>query len=232
MSAILKLDKLTKQYGSQTVLDGVDLILPAGRIYGLIGLNGQGKTTLMRILAGIARPNGGSFSLFGETEEKRLRLARRRCGFLIEEPIFYSNLSAKQNLKAVCYLKGVSADVIPGLMQLCDLPDDRKPMQKYSTGMKQRYGIAAALVGDPEFLVLDEPTNGIDLSGVHDFCELIRKLNREQGKTFLISSHSLTILKNITSDFVYLHDGGLSWGDSRTPEEYFSALTGRTIETS
>ena len=232
MSNILSLNKLTKRCGSQTVLDAVDLLLPSGRIYGLIGLNGQGKTTLMRILAGIARPNGGSFSLFGETEEKELRLARRRCGFLIENPIFYSNLSAKQNLKAVCYLKGVSTDVIPELMKLVDLPDDRKPMQKYSTGMMQRYGLAAALVGDPEFLILDEPTNGIDLSGVHDFCELIRSLNRDKGKTFLISSHSLTILKNITSDFVYLHDGRLSWGDSRTPEEYFSALTGRTIEAS
>lgn len=228
--SILNIANLTKSYGAQTVLDGVDLQVERGKIYGLIGLNGAGKTTLMRIIAGISRANGGEVSLFGETGGRGMRKARRRCGFMIEEPIFYSNLSARQNLKSVCYLKGARASSVGGLLNTVGLADDRKRMQSYSTGMKQRYGIAAALVGDPELLILDEPTNGIDISGIHDFCEMIRSLNREQGKTIVISSHSLSILKNVTSDFIYLHNGKITTDSSSSPEEYFSRLTGSVVE--
>ena len=228
--SILKITNLTKSYGGQTVLDGVDLNIERGRIYGLIGLNGAGKTTLMRIIAGISRADSGEMSLFDATSERGLRRARRRCGFMIEEPIFYTNLSAKQNLKAVSYVKGAPASAVPGLLDTVKLAAGRKPMQTYSTGMKQRYGIAYALVGDPELLILDEPTNGIDLQGIDDFCELMRELSQERGKTIVISSHNLSILKDITNDFIYLHAGKITTDSGSAPEEYFARLTGKEKE--
>ena len=199
---------ISKCYGKKTVLDNVSLSLESGRIYGLVGLNGAGKTTLMRIMAGLVRPNCGEFSLMGESGKKGLERARRKVGFLIEAPIYFATMTAKQNLKAVQMLKNSKSDDLDGLLKELDIFSEKRTMlNNFSTGMKQRYGLAAALIGNPEFLVLDEPINGLDVRGVQEFRALIVELVERRGVTVLISSHILSELHNLATDFVFLHEG-------------------------
>ena len=191
-------------------LDKVDLALEGGRIYGLVGNNGAGKTTLMRVVTGLVNPTSGSFSLFGSASESELFSARQRTGSMIAQPAGYESLSLWQNLVS-------QASLMPAVSQqdisdLCDMvglePRIRnRSLRKASTGEKQRYGLAAALMGRPDFLLLDEPMNGLDPSGIVEIRELLLRLHKEQGLSILISSHLLTELHRVATDYIFLHKG-------------------------
>ncbi len=205
---------LSKRYGSgkntETALSGVDLSLEKGRIYGLVGDNGAGKTTLMRLMAGLVLPSAGTMTLFGASEGKSLREARKKLGTLIAEPAGYEDLSLWQNLRAQAMLlpKTEKTD----LRDLCSFvglePGAlRRSLRQCSTGERQRYGLAAALLGRPELLLLDEPMNGLDPSGVAELRELLLRLRGEGGMTLLVSSHLLEELHKIATDYIFLRYG-------------------------
>ena len=205
---IIETNALTKQYQGIAALREVTLALEPGKIYGLVGNNGAGKTTLFRILAGLAFPTSGSYSLFGQTTEKGLNQAREKTGFLIESPIYYSSMSARDNLKSVQLLLGRKDN--SELSRVLDLvglnPTSRQTLRTFSTGMKQRYGLAAAMIGDPDLLVLDEPLNGLDVQGTQDINRLLTQL-RDQGKTILLSSHLLAQLYKTATDYIFMDHG-------------------------
>ncbi len=207
---------LGKEYGRRsgrvTALADVNLSLEDGRIYGLVGDNGAGKTTLLRLMAGLALPTAGSMALFGAEDEKGLREARLRLGTLIAEAAGYEDLSLWQNLRVQEAL--LPAAQRQDLRALCDLVgldnnSRRRTLRQCSTGQKQRYGLASALLGSPEFLLLDEPMNGLDPSGVAEMRELILRLNRDRGVTILISSHLLAELHKIATDYIFLRFGSI-----------------------
>ena len=193
-----------------TALDGVDLTMEAGHIYGLVGNNGAGKTTLMRIIAGLTRPSTGTFTLFGAETEKELFAARQRMGSLIARPTGYDHLTLRQNLVSQAMLipeeRREEAAAICALVGLEEGPQSRR-LWMASTGEKQRYGLASALLGSPELLLLDEPMNGLDPRGIVDTRELLLRLNRERGMTILISSHLLAELHQVATDYIFLHRG-------------------------
>jgi ABC-2 type transport system ATP-binding protein len=213
MEEILSARGLTKRFGNRTVLDGLDLTLKSGRIYGLIGPNGAGKTTLLRLTAGLCLPTEGSLILFGGESERALRAARRRVGFLIEEPIASESRSVGRNLSMQAALAGQrDRERIRALRKSLGITERKVGMGSYalcSTGQKQRYGVAAALLGEPELLVLDEPMNGLDTEGSRDLRELLLRLNREKGVTMLISSHDLETLRLLATDYIFLIGGRL-----------------------
>ena len=191
-------------------LDGVDLTLESGHIYGLVGNNGAGKTTLMRLIAGLALPTAGSLSLFGAGSEKELFAARQRLGSLISQPAGYEDLSLWQNLVSQSILlPHVTRKELSDLCSLVGLERSarRRSLRKASTGEKQRYGLAAALMGEPDLLLLDEPMNGLDPGGTADTRDLLLRLNRERGLTILISSHLLGELHRAATDYIFLHKG-------------------------
>ena len=191
-------------------LGGIDLQMETGHIYGLVGNNGAGKTTLMRIIAGLTLPSGGAFSLFGAESEKELSPARRRLGSLIAQPSGYDQLTLLQNLVSQGMLMtDVRREDVASVCSLVGLEEGPKHrrLRMASTGEKQRYGLAAALLGNPELLLLDEPMNGLDPRGIVDTRELLLRLNRERGMTILISSHLLTELHQVATDYIFLHKG-------------------------
>lgn len=212
---ILQTKQLCKEYGLTqskrvTALKNVDIELERGRIYGLVGNNGSGKTTLMRIISGLVRATSGEISLFGSENAKELQQERRRVGMLVESPAYYSELSIMQNLKAQSrlYSKNEHFD----LDELCamvgiDKSFSRRSIRKCSLGQQQRYGIASALLGKPELLILDEPLNGLDPGGVNELRELLLRLNKEQGVTMLISSHILAELYKTATDYIFFRRG-------------------------
>lgn len=202
---------LTKRYKQKTALDRVDLRLDRGHIYGLVGSNGAGKTTLMRILMGLDFPTEGEIRLYGQSGRRNLERQRRRIGALIEQPIGYADMSAKRNLVLQRMLldEPKRAD-IGALLKLVGLDEKtvgRGPISGYSLGMRQRYGLAAALLGDPDFLVLDEPGTGLDPEGMRDLRAFLLTRKREKGTTMLISGHILHALYEIATDFIFLSRG-------------------------
>ena len=207
MTQILKTENLTKTYGQKTVVNGVSMTINKGDIYGFIGVNGAGKTSFMKMILGITFPTSGSIELF---EGENILEARRKIGSLVETPSLYLNLSAKENLKNYCVEFGFDTNQIDGILQLVGLGDTRKMIvKKFSLGMKQRLGIAVALLNDPEFLVLDEPVNGLDPKGIKEIRELVIRLNQEKGVTFLISSHLLDELGKIATRYGIISKGVL-----------------------
>ena len=193
-----------------SALDGVDLTLEARHIYGLVGNNGAGKTTLMRIIAGLALPTKGSLSLFGAESEKDLFAARQRLGSLISQPAGYEDLSLWQNLVSQAMLiPRVSRKELSALCDLVGLERNtrHRSLRKASTGEKQRYGLAAALMGNPDFLLLDEPLNGLDPRGIVEIREMLQRLHEERELTILISSHLLAELHKTATDYIFLHQG-------------------------
>lgn len=213
MDMVLKTTDLTKKYGNKTVVDHVNISIGKGEIYGLIGKNGAGKTTFMRMVLDFAVPNVGSIELFGG---ENYETAGQRIGSLVEAPAFYGGASAFENLKRFSLLCGrdggrsYSDAELHALIDIVGLADaGRKKVGYYSLGMKQRLGIAIAMLGDPEFLVLDEPVNGLDPAGIKDVRDTIRKLNQEKGVTFLISSHLLDELSKIATKYGILNEGKL-----------------------
>ena len=209
--AVIQTDGLTKQYGRILAVDGLSLHVPRGRIFGLLGPNGSGKTTLMSMLLGLVRPTAGSFTLFGKPPEKgELERQLHRIGAIIETPAFYPYLSGRNNL---AYFQGISGRGHPG--ELDEVLDQvglggrgGDKFQTYSLGMKQRLGLAYSLLGDPELLVLDEPTNGMDPAGMAEVRELIRSLGGE-NRTVILSSHLLNEVEQVCDSVAILSHGRL-----------------------
>jgi ABC-2 type transport system ATP-binding protein len=209
--AVLTTHDLTKKYKEQTALDQVNLIVEKGDIYGFIGQNGAGKSTLLRIVTALARPTSGSVTLFGETSEAGLIEARKRIGAIIESPALFPDMTARDHLEYYRLLRGIPGKAcISKALALVGLEDTgKKKARNFSLGMKQRLGLAIALLGDPELLILDEPTNGLDPGGIVELRELVKKLNRELGLTILISSHILSELHQMATKYGIIHKGRL-----------------------
>ena len=206
---VLKTNSLTKSYHGVKVLDNVSLAIEAGRIYGLIGRNGAGKTTFMRIAAGLAFPTGGHVELFGKKGDKLLETQRKRMGCMIEYPGFIPYMSAQENLRYYRIIKGIpNVNVEQELLELVGLANTgKKKAKNFSLGMKQRLGIAIALLGEPELLILDEPINGLDPLGVVEIRNLLNRLSDERHMTILISSHNLPELYQVATDYIIMHQG-------------------------
>ncbi len=207
METILQTFELTKKFGRKTALDKVNLSVRRGDIYGFIGGNGAGKTTLMRVALNLAFPTSGRVELFGG---ESFATAGRRIGSLIEAPAFYRGLSARENLLTFGALVGADPRQADELLERVGLSDvDKKKAGSFSLGMKQRLGLAIALLGQPELIILDEPVNGLDPAGIRDVRDLILEYNREKGVTFLISSHLLDELSKIATRYGILNGGRL-----------------------
>ncbi|CAI6032292.1 ATP-binding cassette domain-containing protein [Cohnella sp. JJ-181] len=208
---VLRTQQLTKQYKGQTALDRVDMTIRKGTIYGFIGQNGAGKSTLMKLVTGLAFPTAGSIELFGASGGAELTLARKRMGVSIESPALYPQLTAAENLEAHRLQQGIPGkDSLKRTLELIGLSGTgRKKAKNFSLGMKQRLALGVALLGSPEFLILDEPTNGLDPMGVVEMRELLTRLNREQGITILISSHILSELHLLATHYGIIHRGKL-----------------------
>ncbi len=199
---MVTVERLTKRYGKAVIFSDIDLCLRPGPIYGLVGENGCGKTTLMRCICGFTRPSSGSVTVFNKVIGKDVDFAPS-TGIIIENPGFLSDLSARQNLNILAGISGkASKERIDEVIRLVGLdPNDKKPVGKYSLGMCQRLGIAQAIMEDPEVLILDEPFNGLDKQGIADIHELLANL-RLQSKTILLASHSVQDIKQ-ACDVVY-----------------------------
>ena len=201
---------LKKKYGKAYALNGLDIHVPSGSVYGLIGRNGAGKTTLLRVLCGLQEHDGGEYALFGvKCGDKNIKNSRKRIGTIIEKPTLYTDMTAAENLKIQAVAFGLpSYDFIPELLSLVGLSESgAKKVRNFSLGMKQRLGIAVALTGGPDLIILDEPTNGLDPQGIVEIRELILSLNREQGITFIISSHILGELSKLCTDYGFIDRG-------------------------
>lgn len=210
MDYVLKTNELSKKYKNFQALNGLTMCVPKGSIYGFVGKNGAGKTTLIRLICGLQELTGGEFTLYGiRGDDKDIVKARRRMGAVVETPSIYLDMTAEENLKQQYLILGLpSFDGIKELLQLVGLENTGKKKAKhFSLGMRQRLGIAIALAGDPDFLVLDEPINGLDPQGIIEIRELILKLNREKQITVLISSHILDELSRLATHYGII-DGG------------------------
>ncbi|MBM7565918.1 ATP-binding cassette domain-containing protein [Paenibacillus sacheonensis] len=208
---VLRTQQLTKRYKTQSALDRVDMTVRKGTIYGFIGQNGAGKSTLMKLVTGLAFPTSGSIELFGATGGAELNLARKRMGVAIENPALYPQLTAAENLEAHRLQQGIPGkESLKRTLDLIGLSGTgRKKTKNFSLGMKQRLALGVALLGEPEFLILDEPTNGLDPMGVVEMRELLTRLNREMGITILISSHILSELHLLATHYGIIHKGKL-----------------------
>lgn len=207
---LLQTRALTKQYGRHRAVDQVSMHIKKGAIYGFIGRNGAGKTTTLRMISGLASPTAGEIELFG-CRGRELSRIRSRVGCLIEGPGLYGSMSARDNLKMKSMLLGVyKRGYEEELLDIVGLGGvGKKPVKRYSLGMKQRLGIALALVGEPDLLLLDEPINGLDPQGIAEVRDTVLKLNRERNMTILISSHILEELSKIATDYGIIHNGTL-----------------------
>lgn len=210
MDYILTTNGLTKTYGKHNAANNISIHVRQGDIYGLIGRNGAGKTTLLKMVGDLSTPTAGEFALFGYTGKERAQVMHR-VGSLIENPGIYPNLTAAENLNLKCIALGVrDKNVVPQLLETVGLANvGKKKVGKFSMGMKQRLGIALALVGEPDLVILDEPINGLDPQGVAEVRETIKKLNQERNITFIISSHILDELAKIATNYGIIQNGNL-----------------------
>lgn len=210
MDYVLQTNSLTKKYKNYQALKGLSMNVPKGSIYGFVGKNGAGKTTLIRLICGLQKPTSGDFSIYGiHNDSKEISKARRRMGAVVETPSIYMDMTAEENLKQQYLILGLpSYDGITELLELVGLENTgKKKAKNFSLGMKQRLGIAVALAGNPDFLVLDEPINGLDPQGIVEIRELILKLNRERQITVLISSHILDELSRLATHYGIIDKG-------------------------
>lgn len=208
---IVETRKLTKQYGSAVVVNQVSLSVPEDCVYGFIGPNGAGKSTTMKMLLGLVKPSGGEIHLLGKqmNEQNRLELLRQ-TGSLIESPSCYGHLTGEENLQIVAELKNVPRKDIDRVLEIVELTDSRKrKVKEYSLGMRQRLGIAQTLLGNPRLLILDEPTNGLDPSGIQQMRGLIRDMPNRCGATVLISSHLLSEMEQMVDQVGIINRGHL-----------------------
>ena len=205
---VLQTKQLSKRYKDFTALDRADMAVYSGDIYGLIGRNGAGKTTIMKIVTGLTENSGGEFQIFSKSGNSAQN-EKRRIGCLIENPAFFGNLTAYQNLKYYALQKGIAdSKQIDGALALVGLSEVKnKKFRKFSLGMKQRLGIALAVMDDPDLIILDEPINGLDPIGISELRETFKKLSRERGVTLIISSHILSELYMVANRFLFIEKG-------------------------
>ncbi len=212
MDYVLRTNALTKKYKDFKAIDSLTMSIPKGAIYGMVGKNGSGKTTLIRLICGLQESTSGDFTLYGiKSTSKEIGKARRRMGAVVETPSIYLNMTARENLLYQCRILGLpSFDLTDEILKLTGLQDTgKKKAENFSLGMRQRLGIAIALAGSPDFIVLDEPVNGLDPQGIIEIRELILKLNRERQITFLISSHILDELSKLATHYGFIDNGTL-----------------------
>jgi len=207
---VLEIKNLTKVYGGKAAVDNVSLTIQKGDIYGLIGQNGAGKTTLMRMITSLTRQDAGTIKLFGESDPAKIQAARRRMSATIEAPAMYPNLTAVQNLEFYRIQRGIpDKTLVQKSLEFVGLTDTgKKKFKNFSMGMKQRLGLALATLNSPDFVILDEPINGLDPMGIVEVRNLIQNLS-EQGITILLSSHILTELSLVANKYAFLHHGKL-----------------------
>ncbi|MBZ9626329.1 ABC transporter ATP-binding protein [Clostridium sp. FP2] len=208
---VIETNNLTKQYGQQKSVANLSIHVKKGRIYGLLGRNGAGKTTTMKMLLGLTNPTAGEVRIFGKDIHKSEKKILSRIGSLIESPGFYPNLTGTENLKIIARLRGIpTRDAIKNALDVVGLSYmDKKLFSQYSLGMKQRLGIANAIMHDPELLILDEPINGLDPIGIAEVRDFLKRLSTQQGKTILISSHILSEMALLADDIGIIDHGVL-----------------------
>lgn len=213
MEYCLTTHNLTKRYRKFAALDDVTMHVPKGAIYGFIGRNGAGKTTLIRVICGLQAPTQGGYTILGteNTDRKGLKKVRKHMGAIVETPAVYPDMTAYENMLHQAIIIGnPSRDQLNELLEFVGLADTgKKKVKHFSLGMRQRLSIAMTLVGNPDFLVLDEPVNGLDPQGIVEIRELILKLNKEKNITFLISSHILGELSKLATDYGFIDNGKL-----------------------
>lgn len=217
-SSIISTSHLSKKYGSVLRVSDLDLRVPEGCIYGFLGPNGAGKSTTLKMILGLVRPTAGDIAVFGEPMMRRNRLAiLKQVGSLIESPSYYGHLSGEENLRIVQTMRGVPEKNIREVLEIVRLTDAKdKRAAHYSLGMKQRLGLAAALLGYPRLLVLDEPTNGLDPAGIQEMRELIKELPQRFGMTVVVSSHLLAEIDQMADHVGIIREGELVFQDSLT----------------
>jgi len=212
---VIQTNGLTKTYGSRRAVNQVQLEIGRGDIYGFLGPNGAGKTTTIRMLLGLIKPTQGTIRIFGKELRKEKLAILRKVGSLVESPSYYAHLSAYENLEAIRRILDVPQSSIGEVLNIVRLTKEAKrPVKGYSLGMKQRLGIAAALLGSPELLILDEPTNGLDPSGILEIRELIKSLPKERGITVLVSSHLLSEIEQMATRVGIIQQGTMLFQDS------------------
>lgn len=212
MEYVLRTNALCKNYKDYKALNGLSMNVPKGSIYGFVGKNGAGKTTLIRLICGLQEPTSGEYTLYGrKNTDKSILKSRRRIGAVVETPSIYLDMTAQENLKQQYQILGLpSYDGLEEILKLVGLEHTgRKKAKNFSLGMRQRLGIAIALVGDPDFLVLDEPVNGLDPQGIIEMRELLLNLNRKHQITVLISSHILDELSRLATHYGFIDKGYL-----------------------
>lgn len=208
---ILKTYNISKKYKKNLVVDNVSISIKRGDIYGFIGQNGAGKTTIMKMITGLVNPSEGYIEIFKEVEKNKLNKERKRIGALIETPALYLDMSASENLELLRIQKGIpGSSCINEKLKLVGLENTgKKKVKQFSLGMKQRLGIAMALLSDPEILILDEPVNGLDPKGIVEIRDLLKKLNKEKNMTIIISSHLLSELNQVATCYGIINNGKL-----------------------
>lgn len=229
MDYVLKTNALCKKYKDYKAINGLSMNVPKGAIYGFIGKNGAGKTTLIRLICGLQAPSSGEYTLYGrKNKDKDIWKSRRRMGAIIETPSIYLDMTAEENLKIQYRILGLpSYDGLNDILKITGLEHTgKKKVKNFSLGMRQRLGIAAALAGDPDFLILDEPVNGLDPQGIIEIRELILRLNRKHQITFLISSHILDELSRLATHYGFIDNGQLVKEISR---EELDAICGKCL---
>lgn len=204
---LIKTKQLTKKYDRVVAVDHVDMTIRKGDIYGLVGRNGAGKSTLLKMITGLSDPTEGELWMMGKNRPAEINRIRKNVGQMIEGPEFYAYLSARENLKYQCMMRGISTKEITEVLKLVKLEDTKKPFSKFSMGMKQRLGIASGLLGHPDILILDEPINGLDPMGIKEFRDLMIQLKEEQELTTIISSHILGELSMLATRFGFIENG-------------------------
>lgn len=208
---VLETKALTRKYHKQTAVDGVNIHVPKGCIYGLLGRNGAGKTTTLRMIMGLVKPTSGEIKIFGKNAQQNRKQIYPRIGSIIETPGFYENLTARENLNVLARLRGIHrSDAIDHALSRVGL--DKEPgkiISQYSLGMKQRLGIAAAIMHEPELLILDEPINGLDPIGIQEMRNFLVELCEEKNVTIIISSHILSEIEHLADHIGIIHKGKL-----------------------
>lgn len=207
---VFRTHNLEKKYDDFIALHPINITIEKGTIYGLIGNNGAGKTTLLRLITGQSIATTGDIEILGKNSEEELRKVRKHIGAIIETPSFFSTLTARQNLEYYRIQRGIARkNCISNTLSSVGLKDSNIKFKDFSLGMKQRLGLALTLMGSPELLILDEPTNGLDPSGMRDIRNLLLKLNEEKNLTIIISSHLLSELENLATFYGFLNEGKL-----------------------
>lgn len=210
MQPVLLTDNLTKRYGNTAAVDRIRLRIEEGEVYGFLGPNGAGKTTTLKMLVGLIQPTEGTFTVFGRTFAQHRRWILSQTGALIESPSYYGHLTGRENLRIIQRLRGLPEGNVSEVLRVVRLEKHQhKRVDQYSLGMKQRLGLAMALISFPKLLILDEPTNGLDPAGIEEIRELIRSLPRQYGMTVLVSSHLLSEVEQIATSVGIIRDGKL-----------------------